>query len=171
MILTVLSTSPTARNRDRCSPGGTLARLMHTTSADISFRSVYSFNCPDYRKKNKIGLCATIHPVALDYVWKEDGLLRLFLNLILFLPPLTPLFASEMGFHVTIISYVQGWTWDHGLLWVLRLQRVWTHPVYTVLEIYQLSNTANTVLYLTPLFSKSVTKNLTISDPKINFTG
>lgn len=66
MIRTVLSTSPTARNRDRCSPGGTLARLMHTTSADISFRSVYSFNCPDYGKKNKIGLCAVIHPVALD---------------------------------------------------------------------------------------------------------
>lgn len=47
MILTVLSTSPTARKRDRCSPGGTLARLMHTTSADISFRSVYSFSCPE----------------------------------------------------------------------------------------------------------------------------
>lgn len=53
MILTVLSTSPTARKRDRCSPGGTLARLMHTTSADISFRSVYSFSCPDYRSEDK----------------------------------------------------------------------------------------------------------------------
>lgn len=47
MIRTVLSASPTARNRERCSPGGTLARLMHTTSADISFRSVYSFSWPD----------------------------------------------------------------------------------------------------------------------------
>lgn len=55
MILTVLSTSPTARKRDRCSPGGTLARLMHTTSADISFRSVYSFSCPDYRSEDKRG--------------------------------------------------------------------------------------------------------------------
>ena len=53
MILTVLSTSPTARKRDRCSPGGTLARLMHTTSADISFRSVYSFSCPDYRIEDR----------------------------------------------------------------------------------------------------------------------
>jgi hypothetical protein len=26
---------------------------MHTTSADISFRSVYSFNCPDYRGKER----------------------------------------------------------------------------------------------------------------------
>lgn len=55
MILTVLSTSPTARKRDRCSPGGTLARLMHTTSADISFRSVYSFSWPDCRRENKRG--------------------------------------------------------------------------------------------------------------------
>lgn len=44
---TVLSTNPTARNRERCSPGGTFARLMHTTSADISFLSVYSFSWPD----------------------------------------------------------------------------------------------------------------------------
>ena len=51
MILTVLSTSPTARKRERCSPGGTLARLIHTTSADISFRSVYSFSWPDYREE------------------------------------------------------------------------------------------------------------------------
>lgn len=51
MIRTVLSTSPTARKRERCSPGGTFARLMHTTSADISFRSVYSFSWPDYRKR------------------------------------------------------------------------------------------------------------------------
>lgn len=55
MILTVLSTSPTARKRDRCSPGGTLARLMHTTSADISFRSVYSFSCPDCKSEDKRG--------------------------------------------------------------------------------------------------------------------
>lgn len=61
MILTVLSTSPTARKRDRCSPGGTLARLMHTTSADISFRSVYSFSCPDYRSKDKRGHKPTHH--------------------------------------------------------------------------------------------------------------
>lgn len=44
MMRTVLSTKPTAKNRERCSPGGTFARLMHTTSADISFLSVYSFN-------------------------------------------------------------------------------------------------------------------------------
>lgn len=46
MMRTVLSASPTARNRERCSPGGTLARLMQTTSADISFLSVYSFSWP-----------------------------------------------------------------------------------------------------------------------------
>lgn len=51
IILTVLSTSPTARKRERCSPGGTLARLMQTTSADISFLSVYSFSCPDWGRK------------------------------------------------------------------------------------------------------------------------
>lgn len=44
MILTVLSSRPTARNRALCSPAGTLARLMHLTSVDISFLSVYSFN-------------------------------------------------------------------------------------------------------------------------------
>jgi hypothetical protein len=44
IILTVLSASPTARNLDRCSPTGTLARAMQTTSQDMSFRSVYSFN-------------------------------------------------------------------------------------------------------------------------------
>lgn len=53
IIRTVLSTSPTARNRERCSPGGTLARLIQTTSADISFRSVYSFSWPDYRTRDK----------------------------------------------------------------------------------------------------------------------
>lgn len=53
MIRTVLSTKPTARNRERCSPGGTLARLMHTTSADISLRSVYSFSWPDWRKEGR----------------------------------------------------------------------------------------------------------------------
>lgn len=47
MMRTVLSASPTARNLERCSPGGTLARLMQTTSADISFLSVYSFSWPD----------------------------------------------------------------------------------------------------------------------------
>lgn len=50
---TVLSTKPTARNRERCSPGGTFARLMHTTSADISFLSVYSFSWPDCRARVK----------------------------------------------------------------------------------------------------------------------
>lgn len=49
MILTVWSVRPTARNLDRCSPGGTDPRLIHTTSADISFRSVYSFSWPDWR--------------------------------------------------------------------------------------------------------------------------
>lgn len=53
MIRTVLSIRPTAKKRDRCSPGGTLARLIHTTSADISFLSVYSFSCPDLRRKKK----------------------------------------------------------------------------------------------------------------------
>lgn len=51
IIRTVLSTKPTARNRERCSPGGTFARLMHTTSADISFLSVYSFSWPDCKVK------------------------------------------------------------------------------------------------------------------------
>lgn len=51
MILTVLSMRPTAKKRDRCSPGGTLARLIHTTSADISFLSVYSFSCPDWGRR------------------------------------------------------------------------------------------------------------------------
>ena len=47
IILTVWSARPTARNLERCSPGGTVPRLMHTTSADISLRSVYSFSWPD----------------------------------------------------------------------------------------------------------------------------
>ena len=51
IILTVLSARPTARNRDRCSPGATVPRLMHTTSADISLRSVYSLSCPDWRRR------------------------------------------------------------------------------------------------------------------------
>lgn len=46
IIRTVLSASPTARNLDLCSPGETRPRAMHTTSEDISFRSVYSFSCP-----------------------------------------------------------------------------------------------------------------------------
>lgn len=54
MIRTVLSTRPTARNRERCSPGGTLARLIQTTSADISFRSVYSFSWPDYNNGDEL---------------------------------------------------------------------------------------------------------------------
>lgn len=53
MIRTVLSASPTARNRERCSPGGTLARLIQTTSADISFLSVYSFSWPDWKQLNE----------------------------------------------------------------------------------------------------------------------
>ena len=51
MILTVSSSRPTAKNLALCSPTGTLARLMHLTSADISFRSVYSFNCPVWWKR------------------------------------------------------------------------------------------------------------------------
>ena len=47
MIRTVLSARPTAKNRDRCSPDGTLAKAMQMTSADISFLSVYSLSCPD----------------------------------------------------------------------------------------------------------------------------
>jgi len=46
MILTVWSASPMARNLDRCSPGGTVAKLRQETSADISRRSVYSLSCP-----------------------------------------------------------------------------------------------------------------------------
>jgi hypothetical protein len=48
MMWTVLSTSPAARKREGCSPGGTPAKLIHTTSADISFLSVYSFSWPDW---------------------------------------------------------------------------------------------------------------------------
>lgn len=55
MIRTVLSTNPTARKRERCSPGGTFAKLMHTTSADISFLSVYSLSCPDCKERNHNG--------------------------------------------------------------------------------------------------------------------
>ena len=50
MILTVLSKSPTAKKRDRCSPAGTRPRAMHTTSADISFLSVYSFSWPVWKQ-------------------------------------------------------------------------------------------------------------------------
>lgn len=53
MILTVLSDKPTARKRHLCSPTGTLPRAMHTTSEDISFLSVYSFNCPVYKTINQ----------------------------------------------------------------------------------------------------------------------
>jgi hypothetical protein len=53
MMRTVLSTSPTARKRERCSPGGTLAKLIHTTSADISFLSVYSFSWPDWGERQR----------------------------------------------------------------------------------------------------------------------
>lgn len=65
MMRTVLSTSPTARNRERCSPGGTLARLIQTTSADISFRSVYSFSWPDLRDKEGVSITIQI------FSWKN----------------------------------------------------------------------------------------------------
>jgi hypothetical protein len=47
MILTVLSANPTAKNLERCSPTGTLARAMQITSHDMSFLSVYSLSWPD----------------------------------------------------------------------------------------------------------------------------
>ena len=46
MILTVSSARPTARKRLLCSPAGTRPSAMHTTSDDISLRSVYSFSWP-----------------------------------------------------------------------------------------------------------------------------
>lgn len=46
MIRTVLSARPTAKNRERCSPVGTLANDMQMMSADISLRSVYSLSWP-----------------------------------------------------------------------------------------------------------------------------
>ena len=46
MILTVSSAKPTAKNLDRSSPRGTDASAMHTTSDNISLRSVYSFSWP-----------------------------------------------------------------------------------------------------------------------------
>lgn len=50
----MLSAKPTAKKRDLCSPDGTLAKAIQTTSAVISLRSVYSFNWPVYEKrKNK----------------------------------------------------------------------------------------------------------------------
>ena len=56
MMRTVWSARPTAKNLERCSPGGTVPKLMQTISAAISFLSVYSFNCPLYmdKKINKI---------------------------------------------------------------------------------------------------------------------
>jgi hypothetical protein len=52
MIRIVLSTRPTAKNLDLCSPGGTRPNAMQTTPADMSLRSVYSFNCPVYNVSN-----------------------------------------------------------------------------------------------------------------------
>ena len=49
MMRTVLSAKPTAKNLDLCSPEGTLAKAIQITSADMSFLSVYSFNCPDFK--------------------------------------------------------------------------------------------------------------------------
>jgi len=49
MMRTVWSDSPTAKNLERCSPGGTAAKLRQDTSADISRRSVYSFSWPAYQ--------------------------------------------------------------------------------------------------------------------------
>lgn len=46
MILTVSSARPTAKKRHLCSPTGTRPKAMHTTSDDISLRSVYSFSWP-----------------------------------------------------------------------------------------------------------------------------
>ena len=48
---TVLSLRPMARNLERCSPEGTVPRAMHCTSEDISFRSVYSFSWPDWKRE------------------------------------------------------------------------------------------------------------------------
>ena len=56
MILTVLSDSPTAKKRHRCSPGGTRPSAMHTTSAFISLRSVYSFSWPVCKQTKEISL-------------------------------------------------------------------------------------------------------------------
>lgn len=44
MMRTVLSDSPTARKRERCSPEGTRPSAMQMTSEFISLRSVYSFS-------------------------------------------------------------------------------------------------------------------------------
>ena len=44
IIRTVSSAKPTAKNLDLNSPSGTDAKAIHTTSASISFRSVYSFS-------------------------------------------------------------------------------------------------------------------------------
>ena len=59
MIRTVLSANPTAKNLDLCSPEGTLAKAIQITSADISFLSVYSFNCPDC--DNKVNMNKVTH--------------------------------------------------------------------------------------------------------------
>lgn len=48
IMRTVWSANPTAKNLERCSPGGTVPKLMQTISAAISFLSVYSFNWPLY---------------------------------------------------------------------------------------------------------------------------
>ena len=50
---TVWSAKPMAKNRERCSPTGIVPKLIHTTSADISFLSVYSFSCPDYKERER----------------------------------------------------------------------------------------------------------------------
>lgn len=49
IILTVSSLRPTAKKRHLCSPTGTLPNAIQLTSDDICLRSVYSFNCPDYK--------------------------------------------------------------------------------------------------------------------------
>lgn len=51
---------------------------MHTTSADISFRSVYSFSCPDYRIEDRERSQTTPPRPQLPSLEKKGGLLNKF---------------------------------------------------------------------------------------------
>ena len=70
MILTVSSARPTARKRLLCSPAGTRPSAMHTTSDDISLRSVYSFSWPVCQHRTTTA--TDLHKkAALRQMWKQ----------------------------------------------------------------------------------------------------
>lgn len=90
IMRTVLSAKPTVKNRDLSSPSGISLRLIHSTSAGSSRRSVYSFSWPVWKG------------IAFKYC-KKINIIKVF-NIVTFLmkvvPPLPIFSPSSSLFHM-----------------------------------------------------------------------